>query len=327
MVSDSQTAPGHAYFVNDWPQVTWAWDLEVRNLQFLQSIDPGYFAHVAQTQAPLLDGADASAQYAAAAIRIAHAQAVETLFALLGALAQAPRAPIGWMLAYGNSDLRAVTALLFSRHGLTDHSKWKGGATLATLSKIVMERAAWDAEKKQRVAESYLRLWRLWSESILDANQIAEYNSFKHGSRAALGGHSIAIAQEATPGVAAPPENMVSLGGSAFGSTYYKPTALDGKLHRYPRRQSHNWNAVALVAGLELLAMSIRNVTSCLRILGGDDPTTCPFEAPQDPAAFDAPFTPVGGITFSSFDLNLGPENIEHLTKQEVLDTLRPKSS
>ena len=120
---------------------------------------------------------------------------------------------------------------------------------------------------------------------------------------------------------------MVSVGGSAFGSSFYKSIALDGKLHSYPRRQSHNWSATALVAGLELLTMSIRNVTSCLRILGGDDPTTCQFEVPHDPAAFDVPFTPAGGITFSSFDLNLGPENIERLTKTEVLKMLRGDDS
>lgn len=322
-MADRGTAPGTAYFVNDRPQITWAWDLADRNLQFLKSIDPGYFAHVAQTQAPLLEGGDATAQYAAAAIRIAHSQAVETLFALLGALAQAPNGPIGWMLAYSNSDLRAVTATLLSDQGMTERSMWKGGVTLSDLSKIVVDRAAWDADKKERVAKAYLRLWRFWSDSILDENQVAEYNSFKHGSRAALGGHSLAIGLETLPGVAAPPESMVSLGGSAFGSTFYTPVPLDGNLHRYPRRQSHNWSAQGLAAGLELLAMSIRNVTSCLRIFGGDDPTACLFEVPQDAAAFDAPLAPVGGITFSSFDLNLAPENIERLTKAQVLDKLR----
>ena len=326
-MTESGTASGTAYFVNDWPQVTWAWDLEDRNLQFLRSIDPDYFVHIARTHAPLLDGADASPQYAAAAIRIAHAQAVETLFALLAAVAQAPRAPIGWMLAYSNADLRDVTAALMSPRGLTDHSAWKRAVTLGDLSEIVVDRAAWDNEKKVQVATSYLRLWRLWSASILDENQIAEYNSFKHGSRAALGGHGVAIGREDTYGVPAPQENRVSLGGSPFGSTFYTPVVLDGKLHRYPRRQSHNWSAVALVSGLELLAMSIRNVTGCLRILGGDDPTTCRFEVPQDPDAFGAPFTPIGGITSSSLDLHLGPDNIERLTKPEVLKKLRREDS
>lgn len=325
-MADRDIASGTAFFVNNRPRVAWAWDLEDRNLQFLRSIDPAYFAHVAQSQAPLLDAADATAQYAAAAIRIAHAQAVETLFALLGALAQAPQGPIGWMLAYNSSDLRAVTTSLTSPHGLTDHSMWKGAVRLSDLSTIVVDRAAWDGEKKQRVSTSFLRLWRLWSDSILDDDQVAEYNSFKHGSRAALGGHTVAIGTAATPGGVAQQENMVSLGGSAFGSNFFKPIDLDGKLHQYPRRQSNNWSAAALVAGLELLAMSIQNVTSCLRILGGDDATTCQFQIPRDPAAFDLPFTPVGGITFSNFDFKLGQENIERLSKQQVLDLLRGES-
>lgn len=81
------------------------------------------------------------------------------------------------------------------------------------------------------------------------------------------------------------------------------------------------------MAGLELLAMSIRTVTSCLRILGGDDPTACPYEMPQDPEAFDIPFTPVGGVTSSSLDLNVSPKNIARLTKDQVLERLRAEGS
>jgi hypothetical protein len=325
-VGEHDTAAGTAYFVNERPQVTWAWDLEERNLRFLRSIDPAYFTHIARTQVPLLAKGDATAQYAAAAIRITHAQAIETLFALLGAMAQAPNGPIGWMLAYSNSDLRAVTASLVSRPGLIERSMWEGGVTLSDLSRLVVDRAAWDREKKDEVAKSFLRLWNHWSKSILDENQVAEYNSFKHGSRAALGGHTVAVGHETTPGAVAAPEGMVSLGGSAFGSTFYKPVALDGWLHRYPRQQSHNWNVEGLVAGLELLAISIGNVTSSLRILGGDDPTQCRFEVPENFDAFDVPLTPVGGLRSSSVDLRLGIENIDRLTKAEVLAKLTPDS-
>ena len=322
--SDEARGPSsYAYFVNDWPQVTWAWDLRERNLAFLNSIDPGYYEHIARTQAPLVEQGSADGQYAAASIRLAHAQAVETLFALLGSLAQAPQAAIGWMLAYQNRDLREVVQSLLGYEGLTETTPWVGGVTLSRLAEIVFSHTGWTDAKQTRTAEAFDRLWRHWSASLLDDGQVAEYNSFKHGSRAALGGHTISVGAETTPGVPAPADHMRSLGGSAFGSTFYVPTEVSGRLHRYPRRQSRNWSVPALVAGLDLVAMSIRNVVSILRMVGGDEPAKCEFQVPTDPAAFALPLIGTGGITSSSFDWNLRADQIEPWTKAEVLERLR----
>lgn len=318
-----QGLSSYAYFVNDWPQVTWAWDLPDRNLAFLNSIDPGYYEYIARTRAPLVEEDSADGQYAAASIRLAHAQAVETLFALLGSLAQAPQAAIGWMLAYQNRDLREVVKALLAHEGLTETTPWVGGVTLKRLAEIVFSSTDWPNAKKASTAKSFERLWRHWSASLLDDGQVAEYNSFKHGSRAALGGHTLSIGEEITPGVAAPADRMRSLGGSAFGSTFYVPTEVGGRLHRYPRRQSRNWSLPALVGGLDLLAMSVRNVVSILRIIGGDDPTQCEFQIPMDPAAFDMPLIVTGGITSSSFDWTLRADQIDQQTRAEVLERLR----
>lgn len=316
-------ADGYAYYVGTRPQMTWAWDLQERNLRFLRSIDPGYYRHIARVHGPLLEGDDAGAQYAAATIRIAHGQATETLFALLGAFTQAPHRPIGWMLAYSNAELRSVVDRLASYEGMTEFTQWKGTVTLDELSAVTLECSGWDAAKQTLVAEAFARVWHLWAGELLDENRVFEYNSLKHGSRAALGGFTLAIGQEVTYGVPAPAENMRSLGGSNFGSTFFTPNEVHGKLHRYPRSQSHNWSAVALVSGLDLLAMSIQNVLSYLRITGGDDPAECTFVKPADESAFDLPFTATGGMSSMSMDLNLTDANIERLTKEQVVGKLR----
>lgn len=320
-----EIADSFAFFVDDQPQVTWAWDLKERNLHFLQSIDPAYYRHVGASQTLALRTGGIQAQYAAASVRIAHAQAAETLFALLASLAQAPRCAIGWMLAYQNRDLRAVIGSLMSSEGLTATSAWEESITLEDLAELVFCRTGWPEEKLATTSEAFVHLWNLWSAEILDPGQISEYNSFKHGTRAGLGGHSVAIGKETTPGVPTLAEDMVSMGGSIFGSTFYVNTEVDGRLHRYPRRRSHNWSPAALVSGLDLLAMSIQNVVSILRILGGDDPQKCLFQIPESRAAFDLPFTPVGGVTSSSLDLNLGLANIERLTKSQVRQLLNPE--
>jgi len=92
------------FFVGRQPQVVWGTDLREKNLEFLRGIDAGYFEHVALTHVPLL--ASENKHYAAAAIRIAHGQALETLMGLIAAALQATTCPLGWMLAYQNQHLK-----------------------------------------------------------------------------------------------------------------------------------------------------------------------------------------------------------------------------
>ena len=82
------------------------WDMETygeRTLEFVRGIDPTYFDHIASIHGELLEGDEK--QYAATALRIAYTQGLETLFALIGAVVQAPYCVAGWVLKYTNKDL------------------------------------------------------------------------------------------------------------------------------------------------------------------------------------------------------------------------------
>jgi hypothetical protein len=292
------------FLVHKRPQVVWAWDLADRNLEFLRGVDVGYFEHVAMTERDLL--LSDRNQYAAAALRVANGQALETLFAFIAALTQAPTCVVGWMLAYQNDELRAVLEDLQRRD-------------LVEISRTVMSATQWDREKQERLAQRFGTLWSRWSREFLDERAQTEYNAFKHGMRAQLGGFSIAIGKEETPGVPAPQESMVGLGSSAIVTAFFTAERVDGRLHLYPRRTNRNWNPEGMAHGLELLAMSIQNVISYLRIINHDDPAACRFETPIDDAAFDLPWQYSPGVTFSSMDLVVAKEHIQTWTKDEVL--------
>jgi hypothetical protein len=320
-VNETDGITGNAYFVDTRPQVAWAWDLEARNLDFLRGIEPGYFAHIARTQGPFLEAEDRSAHFAAAAIRLAYSQGIETLFALLGAFAQAPHAPIGWMLAYNNSELREVTAAVASSEGLVDNTPWNAPVTLEFLANASIASSGWDAAKKREVASGFHRLWRQWAQSLIGEAQTDEYNALKHGLRVALGGFSLRLGAEeesdqASRGFAA---------SSEYGSTYFLPQQIHGRLHIYPRRRSQNWNASSLTVGLELIAMSIRNVTSELRTLGGDDAGDCVYEAPGDEAVFETRFHPEGGLIAVSLDMEVTSSHIPRMSKEAVLQGLQSR--
>ncbi|MDQ3820286.1 MAG: hypothetical protein M3362_21750, partial [Acidobacteriota bacterium] len=84
------------------------WDLDIhqRNLDFINSIDPRYFEHIANLHGESLEGDEK--QYAAAALRIAYSHGLESLFALLCACVQAPDCIVGWLLNYQNKELYEV---------------------------------------------------------------------------------------------------------------------------------------------------------------------------------------------------------------------------
>ena len=71
------------HYVGRRPQVTWRAEMDQQNLSFLRGIDAHYFGHIADTHMLLLE--TESKHYAAAAIRVAYGQALETLMALIGA--------------------------------------------------------------------------------------------------------------------------------------------------------------------------------------------------------------------------------------------------
>lgn len=103
------------------PQCVYVSSLKRTSLSFLDGIDAGYFRFIAATNAKYFSDpigtesalgrdqpappADREAHHAAVVVRLTYSQALETLFALLGAVVQAPECPPAWITRYQPKDL------------------------------------------------------------------------------------------------------------------------------------------------------------------------------------------------------------------------------
>ena len=270
----------------DRASVFWGHDLAGDNRRFLEALDPGYYWFAAREAAdrlsaePALEHADQLR--AAMALRLAFGQGVETLMALLCALAQAPRFPVGWMLRYRNEELREIVEAIdvgrvFPHQLTSDAVSW------VLLSAIVHGHIPGVAERLGLV-DKFATFWGRMAHELLSDSHQDEYNALKHGLRVMPGGFSVAFGIEKVPGQRAAPEDMQSLGGSAFGSSFTVPLKIVGaeKHHLRLSHRSRNWSWEVLAIDLQLISQSIGNVVSCLRVIAGAPPGTVRFGWPAE---------------------------------------------
>lgn len=308
-----------AFLIWKRPRVYWDPDLQAKNLEFLQGINPSYYVHIAESQEPHLetDGRETCLN-AATALRIAYGQGLETLMALLCATIQAPACVVGWMHQYRNSELHEMvdaigqgTAAPYVLTGFRPTS-WEG-VSRAIYSRVQLE----DESKREFLSVGFGRLWESFASDFLNEEATQEYNALKHGSRPKMGGFSLAVGMQKERGV--PAEAFTPLGGSKYGSTFFVPESLaHNGLHVRPKRRSLNWLPENLIAGLGMIALSLTNISAYLRSLGGDSMDSCLFFGPDDADAFDEPWSKHPGVVSSSFDTRITAEHITPWTREEV---------
>jgi len=287
-----------------------------RNREFLARVDCTYFIYLADVHAAQLDGENAQA--AALSLRAAYSHGLEALFAFLGALIQAPECVYGWLAKYRNHELASLIGKIGSgKPVLTKlHAKilkWND------LSAVVHEGLV--LQRTQAIKEGYARLWQRFATDFLNKEFQDEYNSIKHGFRAKSGGFTLAIGPEEVPGVQCPPEKMVSLGGSEYGSVIFAVESLakgDGINFR-SRRRLRNWSPVNFGNALHLIAMSLNNITGRLRIQAGDDPTKIQYRHPTDLESFEVPWREAPGVLASAIDYEVDRSLLPLLDKDQVL--------
>jgi hypothetical protein len=312
------------FVVDDKPYCLWDWELQERMLSFLDGIDPQYFTYLAEVHNEALEGEQK--QYAALAIRTAYAQALETLFAFLGAALQAPYCVPAWLAKYSNQDLDKLIGKIqrsqpiYSIIGYQSIS-WRKISDMIHVN-LVFE----DKEKEQTIKQGFGDLWQHCAADFLSDLSDTEYNSIKHGFRVRSGGFYAALGLEEQPGVPALPENMRLFGRSDFGSSFLTPQSIsnskDDKHHIRLKRQRLNWNPEDMLYGLHLITMSLNNIISCLKVLNGIGAETVQFQSPQDAETFKEPWKRHQSMGFTGLS---GPEypieedGINKFPKSEIL--------
>lgn len=306
------------FVVNDGPYCLWNENLRERNLELLNRIDPEYFEYVANTNFSLIDEKETdkrTRQYAAISLRIAYSQGLETLFALLCATVQTPKCIVGWMLKYGITDLEKVVRKINNNESFRSRVN-----TLPVTWEIISETifsfiGVKDKEKFSPYIEKFANLWKGFAYEFVNPNFGIEYNNFKHGLRANMGGFRFAIGEN----VPLTPENSIDWTESEFGSTFFVPEKI-GKHNFVLYQQSRNWNPENHFHALHLISTSIKNIISFHKNLNGIDISELKYFI-KDLDYFNKPWENRKGASEIRFSLPIDVKTIPLLTKEQILST------
>lgn len=296
-VENTERGPGgalssHPFLIDETPHVIWDHALEEKNREFLDGIDPGYFLHLAEAHATFVADADPEQrQWSTAALRIAYSMALETFCALLATSVQSPYCALGWMLRYRNQDLERVIQKLCSgtplRSALPERFTWIGMSELVHRFDVDAPLAGQEAA----IRTAFANAWRRFAlEFVGDRTGADEYNSLKHGSRARIGGFTLSVGAEITPGVPPDSSAMTKPSGSSYGSFFPVAQKLGERRDWTVTRCARNWVPSNLITGISLLSMSIYNLLCFLRQHAGD-PSPQQFQGPADSRLFTAPWS------------------------------------
>lgn len=310
------------------PFCVWEVNLKEKNLEFINAIDHKYFEYQAYAHQKNLESD--YKQNAALALRTSFHHGLETLFSLICASLQAPDCVHGWMLNYSLPDLRSLLRELnqgrgvsfFHKHILDHKLTWN------SFSERVYKYSDIDLERTKETANLFAKAWQKLCNTFLDEKTIAEYNSIKHGYRAQSGGFSISFGEQEKTGVPAPPEKMVNLGGSDFGSSFFVAEKIQGetKIKNDPnfktKRHSLNWDAESMAHSLNLISISINNLKSYLQIINGSKPEEVRFIQPLNSEYFDKPWGKTIGVTSASIDFVITDSHIKKFTKEKIEELL-----
>jgi len=321
-----QGPDGYVFGVADNAFCCWEYNHVERNVRFLSGLDTEYYGRLAEMLAEHLDGDGGGT--ASIALRAAYHQAVETLFSMLGAYAQAPECVPAWLACCKSEDLRKIVEGLRRGSPLLTQV----GRRIVSLDDLAQDvlRNVWVEEVgPESTSARFTRLWRRLAGELLDETARAEYNSIKHGLRVNPGGFYMAVGHEETPGILAPPEAMRSMGGSPYGSSFFELERLgEGKRspHIRARSVSVNWSAQGLCGRLALISMSITNIVGALQCAMGADPASIKFVRPERAEAFDDVWIPVG-VTSSRIDTVVRIDTAQDWSSDQLRAELEGRAS
>ena len=321
MPNKAQSLEGRMFAVAAEPYC--AWWLKDTNSTFLRGIDTSYFRYLAEVHSKALDGEDK--QRAAVALRTSYYHGLETLFMLIFAAVQAPKAVVGWLLKCRSVQLRKLVMETTSGKLRPISTMWKlEEASWPRVSKLVNGRIFAGQEECEAMQRAFAQLWERFANDFTEECVVDEYNSFKHGFRAHVGGGPSMVA---TPpkGASAEPFKIAS----DFGSTFFVPRELEsprpGFKHLFRIAYCHvNIQPTAMVSALSMISISINNVVAFLRLANGHLAEGLEIRKPTKMEAFDPAAEPLGGLVAVTLKPNVTiPDNeFPQLTKDRILERL-----
>lgn len=293
----------------------WQADLPKRNAGWIRAFDPFHFQYLARVHRRRLRSRHA--QDAAMALRTAYGIALESFFALVGAMVQAPHATFVWLDLYQLEDLRRVVRSF--RGGKAVPKLFLPALSWAALSEEV-HGSLDEVKVRERWVKPFADFWERAAADFLDWSSTTEYNAVKHGFRVRAGGFALSIGRQDAPGVPAPRERMSRLDSGGFGGHTTRTERIGRHLSDVGIvTQSRSWNPEAYAVRLDLLAMSMNNVLVKLRSFAPHDPNeTGVLLRPHKAKDFESAWETVGTLTTFKTASNIRPEDIKPTTEAEV---------
>jgi len=296
------------FAVVDRPACVWGLDIEDDNLRFLKGFDPTFFLYQAEAHSSPPD--KDSRSHAALALRLNYGMAVEALFALLGAVVQAPDCVFGWLSLYKNEDLRELVGRVTSGKSLRTLQPFRP-CTWETISSVLLSPLRGeDAAQHATFTALFAKSWAGFAEHLLSAEATLEYNSLKHSFRVQPCGFTIDVSHQGASILKSESEL-----GHAF--PYVKQMA-GRKMHFDVKNAAMSLEPEMSIASLKIISCSINNAIAFARDRAGDKtsdlkillPDLELFQHAWQPKAPIASFTTGGSIAV--------PEN-EYGSKEQIL--------
>jgi len=316
-------SPNVIFFVGDEPYCLWDLDVRSKLGSFLKGFDPEFFEYQIKVH---LDADDE--RHAAMAIRVAYHHALETLFSLLGALYQAPSVPQAWIAKCSNAQLRQIVRRIQDSEDSLRGAYQETRASWHALARIVFNWYESGSSKQRETTDAFAAFWTGLANEFLAQNRIDEYNGIKHGMRVRPGPFSIAVGIEHEYGVPLPAEEMKSLGGAEYGSSFDRIVrASDQKGERglLVQSVSMNWTIEQVAPLLQLTTMSISNVLSALAALNGVEPGSVKYVRPQDLGALQEVWGRGPSLREMTWS-QPGAASVDLVTREMLLDAVSDAS-
>lgn len=291
----------------------WDKDPIKTNLEFIDRFDDEYFEFIANHASNILESDTSSKEdksYMSIILRNTYSHALESFFAFVCASIQATDFIPGWLLKYRTTQLYSLVEKIQGNNFI--HNK------------LMFDKVNWEVivgeffcmkssskTKIQDVKNKFELLWKRLATDFLNTSIQAEYNSIKHGFRVEEGGFHINFSAEDKPGQISKRNEVKSLGGSKFGSSFYIPEKLSNKKPHYAiHRNSRNWPLKRYARELVLISLSLKNIKSYLKIKNGENPEEQKFIYPQDLSFLDMYLADNPGVL--EFNLHTEIKTEEH---------------
>lgn len=320
---------GYYFAIGDQPHCVWGWGLYGKNIHFLREIDHEYFQYVAQVHTEHTEGKDKGK--AAIALRSAYYHGLETLFSLIFSMLQAPQCSLPWILKAKPWQIRKLAGEVCDGK-LSGPVRFRLDApTWENISALVHGVVFREMPNKEQLQQSFATLWRRFAKEYTNQFLVDEYNSVKHGFRMHLGGMKISFAPSDDPTKKPNPDEYIPLGESELGSFFYVPEQIedspvkkrDADPHFWLREQHANNHPAQTDAALLLIAVSINNIRSFLRIFNHDDKgAEIRLLHPLSEEMFEAPWKNRSTLLNFTATRTVVEQRIKRMSSKEIMELL-----